>query len=433
MKMKKRISALVLVIMMIAVVGAAFADGEATLGANGIVGDDSGTALNKTVIIYKELTGYNPNGSTVNAPNITWNYSIGAGTGTADVTITDKDGVMGKTKAGVGAPTITPSVSWTSAETIATAAAGSHTGTNNQKPITISFSGVTFDVAGVYRYVITETLADGFSYNTSGVTDGTITNTRYLDVYVRDAQGSETERQIYGYVLFQSVPTAHTANSSSDSDVTAAVKTTGFVSDTGADGSTTISADSYYTYDVTISKTLVNDNAMSSNKFPFNVTFANTTITKNIDIIGTATGTATAADVANGTITSVTVTPSIANGGTVVYTGIPAGTTVTVYETNNVSGTTYSSAATITTSETGDTAAATKVIAPNVDSNNAIIASTAVNTAVTAEKTICFTNTLETISPTGYISRFAPYALLLIGGIVLLVIAMKRKNHKEDE
>ena len=72
----RKISALVLVIMMIAVAGSVFADGEAALGTNGIVGDNTGTALSKSVIIYKELTGYNPDGSTVNAPNITYNYSI---------------------------------------------------------------------------------------------------------------------------------------------------------------------------------------------------------------------------------------------------------------------------------------------------------------------------------------------------------------------
>ena len=430
MKMRK-ISVMALVIMMITMAGSVYADGEAVLGAKGIVGDDTGAALSKSVIIYKELTGYNPDGETVNAPNITYNYSIAHGT--AEITITDKDGVVAKTKTGVGEPTITSHVSWTSAETIATAPSGSHDGSNNQKPITIDFTGVNFEAAGVYRYVITESLPAGITYANSGVTDGGITNTRYLDVYVRDAQGGETERQIYGYVLFQNVPTAHTANSNTDSDVTTAVKTTGFVSDTGANGTTTLSADSYYTYNVKVTKTLVNDSAMNSNKFPFTVTFTNGTIKQNIDIIGTATGTATAADVPNGSITEVTVNPAIANGGSATYTGIPVGTTVTVYETNNVTGTTYKSAGTITTAATNDTAAAEKVITPNADSNNAIVASTTANT-VAASKTIAFTNTLEIISPTGYVSRFAPYALLLAGGIVLLVISRKhKKSDSEDE
>ena len=66
------------------------------------------------------------------------------------------------------------------------------------------------------------------------------------------------------------------------------------------------------------------------------------------------------------------------------------------------------------------------------------ISNTATMTAITAgaddnvSHTIQFTNTLELISPTGYVSRFAPYALILIGGVALLIIAKKRKNTEED-
>ena len=429
MKKMKKIFALAVAIMMITLCAAAWADGEAELGNNGITGDGNGNAISSSVIIYKELTGYNPDASEVNAPNITYNYAIAAGA--AGATITDKAGVVANTKAGVGTPTITASVSWASTETIATAADGDH---SNQKPITISFAGVEFPSAGVYRYVITESLASGFNYATSGVTDGTITATRYLDVYVREPQGSETGRQIYGYVLFQSIPAAHTASSASDPDVTAAVKTTGFVADTGADSTTQETADSYYTYNVTVSKTLVNDSAMSTHRFPFSVTFENSTITKNIDIIGTGTGTVTAADAANGSISTLAVTPAIADGGTAVYTGIPVGTKVTVYETNDVTGTTYNSEGTITTAGTGDTAAAAKVIAPNVASNSAIVNSTTADTAASASKTIAFTNTLELISPTGIVMRVAPYLLMLAAGVALFVIfAVRRRRHNEED
>ena len=421
MKNLKKILAVVLVVMMTAALSAAIFAEPAALNDKGIVGDDSGAALDKSVVIYKEMTAYNPNGSTVNAPNITYNYVITAGA--ADAVITDKDGVVVTTKAGVGNPSITSSVAWTSAETVETAADGAH----NQKPITIDFSGVTFDAAGVYRYVITESLAEGFTYATSGVTDGTITATRYLDVYVRDAQTGETGRQIYGYVLFAEIADPHTANSTTDSDVTAAEKTTGFVPDVGPDGTTQQSADSYYTYDVTITKTLTGDNAMNDHQFPFTVQFENGTITKNIDIIGTAAGTATAADVADGAITDVTVNPKIANGGSAVYTGIPVGTKVTVYETNDVTGATYKSSAVVTTAETGDTAAAEKNIAPTQSSNSAIVDSTAANTAASGNKTVAFTNVYELISPTGVIVRIAPFALILLAGVVLFVLVRRRK------
>ena len=51
----------------------------------------------------------------------------------------------------------------------------------------------------------------------------------------------------------------------------------------------------------------------------------------------------------------------------------------------------------------------------------------------TEGQVLTVTNTLAEISPTGYVTRFAPYALILVGGIVLLVIAMKRKGRKEEE
>ena len=117
--------------------------------------------------------------------------------------------------------------------------------------------------------------------------------------------------------------------------------------------------------------------------------------------------------------------PTIAHQGKVKYIGIPNGFTATVYETNDVTGTTYKSEG------TADTAAAAKNIVWTGEGAKSNTAATTAATDVT--KAVDFTNTLEIISPTGVVLRFAPYIAMLVAGVALFIIlGSKRRKNNDD-
>lgn len=399
---------------------AVFAANDYETLTNGVVGTHAGTALNKKIQLEKELVVYNQDETTIAEPDITYTYTLTAGS--AGKQVTDIDSVSVKTKAGVLPDVKTATVVYNNSDITA-----APYGASNKKNFSFDFSDVNYTAAGVYRYVVTETTnTDKIS---AGITDGTISDVRYLDVYVRDENDGETGRQIYGYVLFSNDNDIDGRTSASKNTVTNAVKTTGFVAATGPDGSSALTADQYYTYNVTVSKTLVNDSANNSHVFPFNVDFTNNDVTRNVLLKQTTNGTVTAAAPTAAAASSLDSTPSIANGGSVKYIGIPAGTKLDVYETNNVEGTTYKSEYSIDSAAkaggknitwTGDAA----------KSNTAELTTTA-DTKDTTAHTVAFTNTLELISPTGVVFRFAPFILLAGFGVFFLIFSRRNRNEKD--
>ncbi|MCR5531507.1 MAG: hypothetical protein K6F26_06610 [Lachnospiraceae bacterium] len=446
-RVRKLVALLLSLAMVLAMSGMAMATSGPDSLSNGKYGNGGANAVKsdtEAVNIVKELMPVNPENSTINAPTITYTYAISAGA--SDKSITDSYDVKAKTKEGVltglsvkgssdgtataataysSGDSVSTTISWTTAKQLIA-------NTVDTQNLVIDFSGVEFPGAGVYRYVITETV----DYSGTGVTATSGTHTRYLDVYVMDGTGTGADAwDVYGYVCAYAdndiIDEGTDTNTNNISDIS---KTNGFVAGTNNAG-TAVTADTYYTFNVTISKTLTGDAFSNNYQFPFVVTFVNTNITKNVDIIGDKTGTATAADIDAGPLNaSITKEPKIANGGTVTYVGIPVGTTVTVKETNDVTGTIYKSTGVITTAETNDSDAAEKQIATGDDSNVATIASTAVGTAATGNKTVAFANVFELISPTGLMFRYGPYALILICGFVLLFLGVKfmRRNKEED-
>jgi len=449
MKMMKltKLTALLLAILMIGLVGTAYASSAAELEENseeGVAGDwntpDTERTQGDSINIKKEIIAFNPNGTEVHAPVVTYTYTVTP----ADVdgkTITDEGGdhtsnsavtapvnagittglVVTGTAAGTAgtATSATGTLVFTNASTFTTAAAGD----TNEYDINLDFSGVTFTQPGVYRYSIAETISAA-SYDAVAMEDGE-GNTLFLDVYV------DGDLAIYGYVCM---------NANDSVTPSTDTKINGFV-----DGNAADNADKYYTYDLVLSKDVENDSYAETNTaFPFTVIFSNPeNYTSTFTIEETAGTGSTGISPTAASAPTWSGVAKVKEGGDITYTGIPAGVDVDVYETNIVTGVTY----TVSTSVNGGTAVTdnnviagstpTSAVAQGTtkadyESTKATVDTTKI-TAVDEEQTVEITNTLLLISPTGLVLRFAPYGLMLIGGVVLLVIAMKHRKSREEE
>lgn len=449
MKQIRKIGALVLAgAMMLAMSVTALAAGEANMtGESGVIGEfttpDVATVQNDAVIIYKEITAYNPETVTVNAPAVTFNYTItpgSAGKGIYDASSHHNPAANAHavTKAGVGTPTITGT-----AANVITLVPGTNTfnasvnGTANRFPLTVNFSSINWNTdgsgAGVYRYVITETTTKAVK-NASGIAEGSGANVLYMDVYV------DGSNQIYGYVLFTNNDDIDARTDDDAAASTAAGKTEGFVgsvADKTAYAEDTSVADKYYTYNLSVQKTVTNDTYTVTNKhqFPFELTLTNDTVTADVLPIMTINDDTLATQAAlSAKAIAGSWTPTIASGGIITYTGIPTGTTVVIREQNDVTGVMYSSS-----SENADTNAERKDIYTSDWSNTATVNCNATaldkaeqNHTEDGAGIVIFTNNLLQISPTGVVLRVAPYILMLGAGIFLFLISRRRKNSADE-
>ena len=195
---------------------------------------------------------------------------------------------------------------------------------------------------------------------------------------------------------------------------------------------------------------MVNDNyAKATHAFPFTVIFTNAAVTQSVDISSATTGTTPDGfidpDPAALSVGDTKGVVFIKDGASVKYIGIPNGTSVEVYETNDMTGVIYQVTTTLTPTGT----------APNTDNsvswgNAPTVAvaqaaekeafqSTKATIATTADKdddnayAVAVTNRLLTISPTGVSLRVAPYALMLCAGLLLVFFSRRRKAKAESE
>ena len=470
MKTLRKISALVLVIMMIAVVGTAWAattldedvslkDGDVTISAQGVLqdGEDKGDdtagvykSVGNTVTIEKDIIVFNSSVAgtkkTVHYPNVSYTYTISQvgteatviGTNTK---ITDEyslsANVFGSVLNAVTNTGKAATVAFSDSDTVSTDKGG----TVISKTFDFTFDPSKFPHAGVYRYLITETEHNTSTRQNADVIQGAdYNNTRYLDVYVMN-NSAGTGLEIYGYVLFEGANNTAITTTKADS-----IKTNGYVVNDETDLTDTSNCDYYWTVNLDVKKLVTGQLGDKQHEFPFSIA-----LTSPVTSFAKADYSDTSTNTTSGTTAftnkAATVTCTLNDQSIMSIIGLPVGTTVIVTETNNTYDTYTASAehdnSVTLTVNTKDTDRLAK------DANGAVNSLTIYNTTDNADPrynsqiavtsvtdtidTITLTNDISAVSPTGYVTRFAPYALILVGGIVLLIIAKKRKPAKDDE
>lgn len=444
---------------MIAAVGAAWAATDVYSGSNQT--EATNVAGNATIPITKGIIFFNANGSNVYEPNVTYSYAVApasiAAAGT-DATVTDDASTHNPAVAVTRNvyPGPTDGVTGTTISFAANATNGTHAavaaGTEVERTGDLSLDITKFSRPGIYRYLITESVStpstganDSAKLQAAGLKERAsgYDNTRYLDVYIRN-KADGTGLEMYGAVIFKTTGTS--GNEGKDSITTTTKKTTGFEPNPTGDSSITYendpNVDKYYTYDFTVKKTVSGSMADKAHEFPFYVTVSNSIngamFTYTADVSETFTG----ATNANGVVTlsaanfsigsdAKTSNLTLKNDDTIVLVGLPSNQStelaVVIKEYND----TYDSY-TPSASATKGTLTMTAGTAMTAQSGSDTTGSFAVKTNDVAAQILTIDNNLTEISPTGYVTRFAPYALILIGGIVLLIIAKKRKHTEED-
>lgn len=465
--MKKLITSLVVLTLLLTMFACAFALDTEQEGTG-----TSGTAIT-TLAVQKEIVLFNTTSQDIYEPNITFTYTLEVQNPGSTTNVTDKNSVTGTVKTGVaGLVTIqgangsgTYGTAGTSASLVFgddtsaasdTNAEGSTVTTSSEKAtrnLTVAFNPSALrtgepaaypdSAAGIYRFKITDTTAASALTAAGIARNASYDPVRYLDVYVEWANDAHTDMRVYGWVLYKTSNGSDTANGTTSlvydgTDGVDGIKVTGYnVESEMLNGTST--ADEYHTYNLTVTKATTGSMADLNHEFPVSVSFANSTVTSQTNFYSTG-------DFANASLalsaagsysvnSDYTSTPTVKNGDTFTFVGLPAGTQFQLSEKND----TADSYKVTILDETTD------IYLKGSSTDGVIVASNANTGATTAtalgnlngssyeSENIRITNKLDSISPTGYISRFAPYALMLVVGLALVLIARKGKKANKEE
>lgn len=462
--MKKLTLIMVAILLTIAMCGSAFALDTQQDGTG-----ESGTTIS-TLLVPKDIVLFNTTAQDIYEPNITYTYTLATqnpGTGT---TVTDKNSMTATVKTGVaGLVTIQGANGSGASGTAGTSAslvfgddtsAGSDTNTEGAtvtsssnvatRDITVAFNPAALktgdplsyptDAAGIYRFKLTDTTTAA-ALTAAGIErDPDYDPVRYMDVYVEWANDEHTEMRVFGWVLYKTTNGTDSADGTTSivydgTDGTTGIKVTGYNVDSEMlDNDST--SDEYHTYNMTVTKTTTGSMADLNHEFPVSVAFANANVKSLADFYSTGDfqNAALALD-ANGAYAvnaDFSAAPSVKNGDTFTFVGLPAGTTFQIAEKND----TVDSYKVTILDDTMDaymkgTATDGILIASGSDTGLTTAAALGnLNGSAYESEDIKITNKLDAISPTGYVIRFAPYVIILVIGVFLMVAA--KRQYKND-
>jgi len=387
--------------------------GTAAFAAEGTTGDDYTTVnvVKKTIDLSDETAGVS-----MYEPTITYSYAVSGSVTATELAygITEgTDGALNKEyKAHVSANAVVKAGNSTGAPSVSIAniafSASNDALEQGKDTKEGAITATAGTKAGIFRFKVTESQSPAKA--TVGITEpADYVNVRYLDVYVANGNSG---LEVTNIILFKIV---------TEDSTTKLIKTEGWTSANDLD--------SYATQDLTVSKVV--DGALGDKTFdfPFSVALSNITLTNNAVF--------SSKDGSNFTkATSTTIESyTLKDGESFKIYGVPKLATPVSYVATETNGTSdiYTTAAAangtnvIVTPYSGTAGTRATV--------NAGATASAASTSFDAsnEDTIAFTNTLDQISPTNVVMRFAPYLFILGAAIVLLVMMRRRMASRDTE
>ncbi len=410
-KIFKRASAVVTAALMTAALTAtsALTVGAVDIGDTGVVeSTDTTLTIPKGISLINEVPGQ------YYSPTVTYSYTI-APQDVSGVTITDDNNrslLVERGPVDGAALDNSGNVAFTSALSDFT----DGNGTEKTENLTVNVDTTKFSKPGIFRYVITDTTADSALYNAGIVRPAGYDTTRYLDVYI---QNNNSGFKVTGYTL-------RTKNDDGP-------KSQGFVTAS----ETAAKTDKYKTYNIELKKTVAGDMGDKNHEFPFAVALTNNNLNYKWG--------KDAAALTDSSTTALTAV-NLKHNDTLYIRGLSPKATVGYTETNDTQDT-YRVKIDGKTSESENLTPL--VEESSVEKNSTMVlpvgAVTNYNTAnpnqgntgylppvtlasVTNYREVMFTNTLEAVSPTGLVLRFAPFIAMAVFGVVFLVIAHRKKS-----